>query len=214
MARDLNASLSSAIIEPVVAPVFFFKAQFDSGSVLAWSGYGDISWGGDTYLGIGDFGGVDKVDETSDVRANGVTLTLSGIPSQLLAIALTEPYQGRPCTLFLGALNLTSGAIIGTPYPLISGRMDVMTIEEGATTGTITLTVENRLIELFRTKERRYTHEDQQIDFPGDLGLEYVAGLQEKPINWGVANAAQATLNGGTAVNNAPPSTGGNGYAL
>jgi hypothetical protein len=214
MARDLNAGLSNAIIEPVVAPAFFFKAQFDSGSVLAWSGYGDISWGGDTYLGIGDFGGVDKVDETSDVRANGVTLTLSGIPSQLLAIALTEPYQGRPCTLFLGALNLTSGAIIGTPYPLISGRMDVMTIEEGATTGTITLTVENRLIELFRTKERRYTHEDQQIDFPGDLGLEYVAGLQEKPINWGVANAAQATLNGGTAVNNAPPSTGGNGYAL
>jgi hypothetical protein len=198
MARDLNSAFANAIIEPVVAPVFFFKAQFDSGSVLAWSGYGDISWGGDTYLGIGDFGGVDKVDETSDVRANGVTLTLSGIPSQLLAIALTEPYQGRPCTLFLGALNLTSGAIIGTPYPLISGRMDVMTIEEGADTGTITLTVENRLIELFRTKERRYTHEDQQIDFPGDLGLEYVAGLQEKPINWGVANAAQATLNGGT----------------
>jgi hypothetical protein len=198
MARDLNASLANAVIDTVVAPAFFFKAEFDSGDVLAWSGYGDITWGGDTYLGIGDFGGVDKVDETSDVRANGCTLTLSGIPSQLLAIALTEPYQGRPCTLFLGALNLTSGAIIGTPYPLISGRMDVMTIEEGATTGTITLTVENRLIELFRTKERRYTHEDQQIDFSGDLGLEYVAGLQEKPINWGVANAAQATLNGGT----------------
>lgn len=214
MARDLNASLANAVIDTVVAPAFFFKAEFDSGDVLAWSGYGDITWGGDTYLGIGDFGGVDKVDETSDVRANGCTLTLSGIPSQLLAIALTEPYQGRPCTLFLGALNLTSGAIIGTPYPLISGRMDVMTIEEGADTGTITLTVENRLIELFRTKERRYTHEDQQIDFSGDLGLEYVAGLQEKPINWGVANAAQATLNGGTAVYNAQPSTGGNGYAL
>jgi hypothetical protein len=214
MARDLGTDLSNAVIAPVVAPAFFFKAEFDSGDVLAWSGYGDITWGGDTYLGIGDFGGVDKVDETSDVRANGVTLTLSGIPSQLLAIALLEPYQGRPCTLFLGALNLTTGVLVGTPYPLISGRMDVMTIEEGADTGTITLTVENRLIELFRTKERRYTHEDQQIDFPGDLGLEYVAGLQEKPINWGVANAAQATLNGGTAVNNAPPSTGGNGYAL
>jgi hypothetical protein len=198
MARDLNASLSTAITEPVVAPAFFFKAEFPGGDLLAWSGYGNITFGGDTYLGVGDFGGVDKVDETADVRANGAAFTLSGIPSELIAIALLEEYQGRPCTLFLGALNLTNGTIIGTPYPILSGRMDVMSIEEGADTGTITLTVENRLIELYRAKERRYTHEDQQIDFPGDLGLEYVAGLQEKPINWGQAAPASATVNGGT----------------
>jgi hypothetical protein len=198
MARDLNAALSNAIVEPVVAPAFFFKAEFPNGTVAAWSGYGNITFGGDTYLGVGDFGGVDKVDETSNVRANGATFTLSGIPSALVAAALLEEYQGRPCTLFLGALNLTSGAIIGTPYPILSGRMDVMSIEEGADTATITLTVENNLIELYRAKERRYTHEDQQIDFPGDLGFEYVAGLQEKPINWGQAAPAAATLNGGT----------------
>jgi hypothetical protein len=201
MARDLNSGLANAIVENVVAPAFFFKAEFDGGDLLAWSGYGDITFGGDTYLGVGDFGGVDKVIETADVRANGSVFTLSGIPSALLAVALTEDYQGRPCTLYLGALNLTSGAIIGTPYPILSGRMDVMGIEEGGDEGTITLTVENRLIDLFRARERRYTHEDQQIDYAGDLGLEYVAGLQEKPINWGIASAAPAAANGGN-----PPS--------
>jgi len=196
MARDLSTDLEAAIVAPVVAAVFFFKAQFDSGNTLFWSGYGAYTWGGDTYLGVGDFGGIDKIDETSDVRANGAAVTLSGIPSDLLALALSEPYQGRPCIVYIGALNLTTGALEGTPYPLLSGRMDVMTIEEGATTGTISLTIENRMIELFRSKERRYTHEDQQIDFPGDLGLEYVAGLQEKPLNWGIANPAAATING------------------
>jgi len=214
MARDLSASLEAAIIDPVVIGVFFFKAEFDSGDTLFWSGYGDLTWGGDTYTGVGQFGGIDKVDETSDVRANGATVTLSGIPSDLIALALTEPYQGRPCIVYLGALHLTTGALEGTPYPLLAGRMDVMSIEEGADTASISLTVENRLIELFRSKERRYTHEDQQIDFPGDLGLEYVAGLQEKPINWGVANPAAATQITGGRGNPGAHFGGGNDDAF
>lgn len=214
MARDLHADLATAITQPVVAPVFLFKAEFDAGDVLAWTGYGDLSFGGDTYLGVGDFGGVDKVDESSEVRANGATISLSGIPSSLLAIALAEPYQGRPCTLFLGALNLTTGALIDTPYPILSARMDVMTIEEGAETGTINLTVENRLIELYRAKERRYTHEDQINEYAGDLGLEYVAGLQEKPLNWGLATPAAATLNGGSGSGMDVNSGSNNGYTF
>jgi hypothetical protein len=202
MARDLTASMISATTANVVAAALLFKAEFDSGDLCAWTGYGDLTFGGDTYQGVGDLGGVDNVEETMDIRANGATVTLSGIPSSLLAIALAEPYQGRPATLYLAALNLTTGALIADPYPILSGRMDVMSIEEGADTATISLTVENNLIELTRSKERRYTHEDQQIDFPGDLGLEYVAGIQEKPLNWGVSSPAAAT----SASRPSPPS--------
>jgi hypothetical protein len=188
MSRDLTNDFSNASVANTVAPVMLMKAEFDSGDVLAWTGYGTIVYDGDSYLGVGDFGGVDKVDESADLRANGAVLTLSGIPSSLLATALGEEYQGRPITLFLGLLDLTSGALIADPYAILSGRMDVMSIQEASDTATISLTVENNLIELTRSKERRYTHEDQQIDYPGDLGLEYVAGLQEKPLNWGVPN--------------------------
>jgi hypothetical protein len=204
MSRDISNAFSNAVVAAVVAPVMLMKAEFDSGDVLAWTGYGTITFGGDSYLGVGDFGSVDKVEESADVRANGAVLTLSGIPSSLVVTALTEDYQGRPITLYLGLLNLTSGALIDHPYATLSGRMDVMTIQEGADTATISLTVENNLIELTRSKERRYTHEDQQIDYAGDLGLEYVAGLQEKPLNWGVPNppvaGGGATTDGGFAV--------------
>jgi hypothetical protein len=192
MARDLTAGMSSAIVAPVVAPVFLFFADFPSGAVRAWTGFGNLTYDGDTYIGVGDFGGVERVDESTDLRANGCRFTLSGIPSSLLSAALADEYQGRACFLLLGVLDLSTGALIADPYQVFGGRMDVMTIEDGADTGIIGLDAENRLIDLFRSRETRYTDEEQRTLFAGDVGLEYVAGLQEKPINWGTASPVSA----------------------
>jgi hypothetical protein len=63
--------------------------------------------------------------------------------------------------------------------------MDIMKIDEGPESATIVLSLENRLIALDRSKERRYTHEDQQLSFPGDKGFEFVPDLQDKEIIWG-----------------------------
>jgi hypothetical protein len=165
MARDLTAGMTSAIVAPVVAPVFLFFADFPSGAVRAWTGFGNLTFDGDTYIGVGDFGGVERVDESTDLRANGCRFTLSGIPSSLLSAALSDDYQGRTCSLFLGVLDLSSGALIADPYQVFSGRMDVMTIEDGADTASIGLDAENRLIDLYRPRETRYTNEEQQTLF-------------------------------------------------
>ena len=67
--------------------------------------------------------------------------------------------------------------------------MDIMKIDEGAESANITLNLENRLIALDRAKNRRYTHEDQQERFSGDLGFEFVPDLQDKQIIWGKKTA-------------------------
>lgn len=188
MARSLTTALKNAITATQVSPVILFYANFPSGAVRAWSGYGNLVFDGNTYTGVGDFGGVSEITEGTDQAARGVQFMLSGIPSSLVSTALSEEYRGRTCSLWLGALN-SSGALIADPYLLFSGRMDTMSIELGGDTASITLTGENRLIDLKRVRARRYTHEDQQIDYPGDLGLEYVAGLQDKKIFWGQSNA-------------------------
>lgn len=192
MARSLTTAFKNSITAVQVTPVLIFYADFPTGAVRCWSGYGDLSWGGNTYTGIGNFGGVDRVDESSDQSAKGITFSLTGIPSSLIAIALADAYQGRTCSLWLGTLD-SAGALIADPYLFFSGRMDVMEIEDGGETASIKLTGENRLIDLNRARARRYTHEDQQIEYAGDLGLEYVAGLQDKKIYWGVAGP-QASL--------------------
>jgi hypothetical protein len=116
--------------------------------------------------------------------ANGTKATLSGIPSDLVALAMAEPYQGRVVRVYLALLD-AAGAIISDPDPLFTGRADVMDITDDGPTATINLSVESRLIDMQRARARRYEHEDQQIDHPGDKFFEYVTQIQDKQIKWG-----------------------------
>lgn len=183
MARDLTASMQTAVDATSVAPVFFVELDFSSGFVRMWSGYGSYSWDGKTWLGAGQFGEIEAMSEGIDFVANGANLKLSGIPSDLISVALSEYYQGRAATIYLGLFD-SSGAIIADPVPIYAAHMDTMEIDEDGETATIIVRVESQAISLKRSREWRYTHEDQQIDYPGDLGFEYVAGLQDKEIIW------------------------------
>ena len=39
-----------------------------------------------------------------------------------------------------------------------------------------------------RARVRRYTHEDHQIDYPGDLFFQFVGSLSDKVLTWGKDN--------------------------
>ena len=148
-----------------------------------------------TYLGAGDLLSIGAIQETAELTANGATVTLGGIKQSLLTLARDEPYQGRPLIIRLGAFD-ENGDLIASPVILFSGFMDIMTIADSGDTSTITVTVENKLIAFQRTAVRRYTAEDQKIDYPlklpngnsnpdYDAGFEFVAKIQEKEIVWG-----------------------------
>lgn len=203
MSRDLTSGMVTAITAKTVTPVLLAYFDFSSGAVRVWSGIGDIVWGGNTYSGVGNFGGVSDIAETQDNSAQGAMFTLNGIPSSLIYTALTEHYQGRAAKLWLGVMDSTM-ALIADPYLLFGGRMDVMTSTDSGETASLTLAVENRLIDLNRSRERRYTDEDQKIDYPADTGLRYIAGLQDKTIQWG-----SGVNQGGDAVPNTDDGSSG-----
>lgn len=181
--RDLTSGMQTEVSATNTAPIFLVECDFSSGFVRVWSGLGDLLWNAQTWIGVGSLGGISPLSESTDFNANGAKIQLSGIPSDLLAIAQAQQYQGRAANIYLGMLN-SSGVVIADPIKLFAAKMDTMEILEGAETSTITLNIESRAITLKRSHERRYTHEDQQIDFPGDRGFEYVAGLQDKEIIW------------------------------
>lgn len=185
MPRGLTASLETATLAPVVVPIMLVEALFDSGAVRLWTGIGDLSWNGQTWTGAGSLLGVADVQETAEIRATGVDVALSGVPSTLVSLALAEPYQGRLCNIYLGALDVGTLAVLADPYLIFAGRMDVMTLEEGAETATIALSVESRLIDLEVARERRYEHQDQIVDAPTDKFFEFTTGLVDARILWG-----------------------------
>jgi hypothetical protein len=184
MSRDLTSAIQAELLKMKVRPIIFVEAVFTSGTLRVWSGIGTISWNGQTWTGVGNLGGISPISEGTEPHADGIELSLSGIPSDLVTKALGECRPNAPVKLWFGFLD-EAEAVIAAPYQSFGGRADVPSVEEGGDTSTIKLRVENRLVDFNRARERRFTHEDQQIDYPGDLGFEYVAGLQEWNGAWG-----------------------------
>ncbi len=180
MSRDIEASINTTLDQPVVEPFYAVDLEFATGPLYLWSGLGEKVIDGKTYIGAGAFLKIDQIEETAEIAARGATLSLSGVPGEMLSLALTEPYQGRLCRLYFGFVGAEDDMA-----EVFTGYMDQMNIEEGPDTSTVALTVENRLVDLERPRVRRFTNNDQQSRFPGDKGLEFVDALQDKELFWG-----------------------------
>jgi hypothetical protein len=184
MSRNLTAGVITEITAGNLRPIILVAMQFSSGWVYLWSGTGTLSWNGQSWTGTGYLGKMEALTETQEVEAQGVRFSLSGVPNSLLTSALQEVRQGNPVIVYQGFLT-AADAVVSSPYQAWAGRMDSCEIEEGGETSTIYLIAESRLIDLKRSRERRFTHDDQQIDFSGDLGFEFVPAIQEKNVIWG-----------------------------
>lgn len=177
MTRSIESGVTAEIAKNAVQPVVFVELDFDSAPLYLWSGIGPMIWDSKTWLGVGDQGKISPITETEEIRAEVVELTFNGIDSTMIATTLTENYQGRTASIWLGFL-------LNDPVKIFQGYMDVMSIYEGGDTSTVSVTCESKVADLLKAREWRYTHEDQQIDYPGDLGLEFVNDLQDKELVW------------------------------
>ena len=185
MSRDLTASVQSAIEATQVQPFLLFEGLFSSGYVRMWSGYGDLSWNGQTWTGVGNLMGISAVQETSEIQANGITISMNGIPSELISLALQEAEQGKSGKVYLGFLD--ESGVIANPHMIFEGKLDIPAIQEEGEMSTISITYESRLINLQRARESRFTNEEQQREYAGDLGCEFVPSMKEVTLTWGRA---------------------------
>ena len=181
--RDLAADQLAMITAASQRPVLFYEGEFTGGTLRLWSGVGTISWNSQSWTGAGNLLSIGEIQETTEIRASGTTLSLSGLNTSIISIALAQCRQGLAGRVWLGGLD-ASNAVIADPFMAFEGRLDVPEISDDGETCTVSISYESRLIALERPRERRVTHEDQQIDYPGDLFREYVAGLQDKVLTW------------------------------
>lgn len=183
MARAFTGAMLAEIQKQTVSPIILYEGEFDGGTIHLWSGIGTIAWNGNTYTGAGQVLSVSAIEETVEVRAAAVQVGLSGLPSAIVSLALSSARQGKKGRLWLGFMD-ASNAIIADPYLIFTGLLDVPTMDETGDTATVTVSYENRLVGLLVANDRRYTPEDQHVEFPGDTGFDFVAGLQDATIIW------------------------------
>jgi hypothetical protein len=96
----------------------------------------------------------------------------------LLGDVVNTVRLGGSAALWLGFFSST-GQLLADPLPLWLGQLDVPTVTDGAETCTVSITVENALLALNLSSNRRFTTLDQQLDFPGDTGFDYVSAMQD-----------------------------------
>ena len=205
MSRDLAQNIKDALDDDVLYPFFAVELQYDGDQTLRlWTGHGTLVFNGTEWYGTGTLLNLDTIEETTEIAAKGATLTLSGVPTEVLSLALTEPYQGRVANIYFG--TFTVGALLTESSVFIllqdggkilleetrtnleqifSGYMDQMNIDEQPDGSTLQLTVENKLIDLERPRTARFTSAYQKSVFPNDKGFDFVEDLQTKEIVWG-----------------------------
>jgi hypothetical protein len=189
MSRNLDSTLAAHLPDGVIIPVALATLTFKSGVEYVWTGVGPLVYGGNTYQGVGLLGTVGAITEGVTVQADGTTVALSGIgqsqigSNSLVYEAQNDIRMGAPAKLWFGLM--ANGAFLGAPYLVFSGTVDKPTINIGADTSTITLALENRLVNLQRPTMRRYTAADQNLSYPTDTGLNWVETLNDIALRWG-----------------------------
>ena len=160
------------------------KAEFDTDIVRVWTGIDDLTINSETYTGAGQLLSISNVEESTDLKSAGLSVGISGMDTNVLNLALTENYQNRFITLYLGYLMGKTNEVAGT-LVLFKGRMTTLTVSDTPQGSNISINAENRLIDLDRPSNFRYTKESQNFLHNGDTGFNRVASLQDKEIIWG-----------------------------
>jgi hypothetical protein len=167
-----------------IAPALMAALTFRSGSQYVWTGPTDLAWNSNIYRGIGSLGTVGAINEGTQVRADGTSVTLSGIDPALISDSLNDIQVGAPAQLYFALVDQTM-SLIGTPYMIFRGCVDKPTIVPDLSTFSITLALESPLTNLQRPNARRYTSADQRLYYSDDTAFAWVEILNDLALRWG-----------------------------
>jgi hypothetical protein len=196
MPRGLTAPQKVQIAARVKRPAFF--VQMDIAPVeRAWNGVGTVTVLGQTWRGVGEYGLVEGVTGSADMRPHQATIGLLGLPgsppagapatSDMLHAARTSNYQGKRITIYLGFTDLQTDLPLFDPVQVFTGLADAMTYNLGQTYSVV-LTVESIIGRLRRTNGLRMTTESHNARLGNPTPRDLFFDAQERLM--GVARKA------------------------
>ena len=193
--RDLNSDIANRLSNDNQNIAYAVDLEFDSGELNLWTGVGDFTSGSKTYTGAGELLTISNIEETNELASTNLTISISGLNSDIVSYATTEDYQNRPITLKLFFFHAGTTEEIESMI-LVKGCMETFTVNEDDAFSVV-ISSENKLIDLTRPKNLYYTPETQEFLHSGDKGLEFVPKIQEQRLNWGGTNSAGSGGAGG-----------------
>lgn len=182
--QGLDSSIVNRLGADEQALFLAVKAEFDTDDIRVWTGIDDLIISSETYIGAGTLLSIGNLEENLELSSSSLNVSLSAMDTTVLNYALSENYQNRNITLFLGYVMGGTNEVAGT-LTLFKGRMTNLSVSDTPDGSTVTVQAESRLIDLDRPSNFRYTKESQNFLHSGDTGFNRVSSLQDKEIVWG-----------------------------
>ena len=210
MTRDIDANALAGLESPNVLWNILLRLDFDSGTVFLHSGVGDLSWDGNTWLGIGALGQISGVVEKAEGSDNRTRVTLSPIPTAELSNLVDEVTNddpvGRPYKLYYAVID-NDREVVDDAIVLSSGTMDKVELVDGEI-ASLSIDLVSDAARLNKRTSFKLTNQHQQGLFANDLGLAFVNDLGRE-IRWG--SAPKTTVGGGSGTGGSRGGSGSDG---
>lgn len=124
--RAIDTDTLAAITAGNFCPVVMVYLDWPDGAIRVHTGVGTISFGGNDWLGIGQFGRLTSPDETSGLAQSSASMALVGAPDEIDAY-LDAPIRNRAGEIWFGVTTERAGnVLIGEPFRVFAGYMDAM----------------------------------------------------------------------------------------
>jgi len=183
--RVLSAPALAALAAPAVPMALLVEMDLAAPLFLNSSPI-DLVIGGVTYWGTKGLGRIEAIQETP-AEPKQIRFELSGVPSFMVALALTESIQGKAARIKLAILNPADYTKQLDVRLRWAGQLDVFTIVDTPPTCTLGVTAETAGIDFARPGGSPYTDAEQQRLFPGDLAFQFLNSQVEQRIQWPTA---------------------------
>jgi hypothetical protein len=176
---NLKATAESADFRYVV----FVDLAFPSGNVRLHNSVGTFSFGGNEYYGVGGFGTIEAMVDSVQLVDNPVKLVLSSITPEIIDAIKTDDIYKRDADVYLCALD-ADGQLDGIPDNWINGFMETAELNIGKENAVV-INIQTRASKLRKRNNKRFTIEEHQREFSGDLFFEFLPYLIDAEVQWG-----------------------------
>lgn len=189
LTRGVPSALLTAISGPFFFPVVMAHIDWPGAPLWAHSGRGNITWNGQTWLGVGKFGSVDIPEEVAaGIPTEFSMMLVSDFPD--LEAYTNTAIKGAAAAVYMGAVTERGGNSLIGAVEVSSGTADGMgmTVETVSDDGRVETMFGLRVTIATGPSYRSlasiaHSHEDQSRQYPGDTAgrhLMFAQSLAEK----------------------------------
>ncbi len=194
MGRTLTAGMVTAAAAEDGDLLHLISLAFSGGTLFLTTAPHDVVFSGDTYTAVGGHLGFQVVQESGDMTAQGVRMTLDGVDQTVISPLLAQNYIGRTAKIYQAHMD-SAGVLVVDPVLLFEGLLNssfrVAESRDGdGGTVVVTTTVVSPLVGFRQRRGIRMTLASHQHHYPGDTIMRHVSTISARKGYWGRADSS------------------------